>query len=85
MQGIGVNTPRAAAVADATAGFARDVHIIKGGIFTNGLLSIILAAGLLLVIVLFFGKTIKLEGPVPKVHNIEAPIQTNCPICDKFY
>jgi hypothetical protein len=37
VQGIGVNTPRAAAVAAATAGFAGDLHIPKGMIFTNGL------------------------------------------------
>jgi hypothetical protein len=36
MQGIGVNTPCAAVVAEATVGFARDMHIPKGGIFTIG-------------------------------------------------
>jgi len=37
IQGIGVRTPSAAAVADATVGFAIDVHIPNGGIFTIGL------------------------------------------------
>lgn len=34
MQGCGVSTPMAAAVADATCGFAIDVHIPKGPRFT---------------------------------------------------
>lgn len=46
IHGIGVSTPRAAAVADATAGFAGFEHNPNGIIFTNGLLSIIVAAGL---------------------------------------
>ncbi len=35
--GIGVNTPSAAAVAAATVGFAGELHIPKGMIFTSGL------------------------------------------------
>jgi hypothetical protein len=35
-QGIGVSTPRAAAVALATVGLAKDVHMPKGGILTIG-------------------------------------------------
>lgn len=34
--GIGVSTPEAAAVADATAGFVGVVHMPKGGMFTIG-------------------------------------------------
>jgi len=37
MQGIGVSTPIAADVAEATAGLARLVHIPKGMMFTIGL------------------------------------------------
>ena len=37
MQGMGVSTPMAAAVADATVGLARDMHMPKGMIFTIGL------------------------------------------------
>ena len=37
MQGIGVNTPSAAVVAAATVGFANEVHMAKGGIFTIGI------------------------------------------------
>jgi len=36
-QGIGVNTPKAAEVADATVGFAKDWHIPKVAILTKGL------------------------------------------------
>jgi hypothetical protein len=35
-QGIGVNTPQAAEVAEATVGFAIELHIPKGRMFTNG-------------------------------------------------
>jgi hypothetical protein len=76
MHGIGVSTPKAAAVAAATVGFAGDEHIPKGGIFIIGLLSIIFAAGLLPTSSLFLGSTIKLLGATPKLHIIEAPIVT---------
>jgi hypothetical protein len=36
MHGIGVNTPIAAAVAEATAGFAGDMHMPNGVMFTIG-------------------------------------------------
>ena len=45
IQGIGVRTPRAAAVAAATVGFARDWHKPNGMMFTIGLLSMTLARG----------------------------------------
>ena len=79
MQGIGVNTPKAAAVAAATAGFAGDMHIPKGGMFTIGLLSIMLAAGAPAA-VLFVGKTFKVLGVTPNEHVITAPEVTSCPI-----
>ncbi len=37
IQGIGVSTPKAAAVAEATVGFANDVHMANPGIFTMGI------------------------------------------------
>ena len=37
MQGIGVSTPMAAAVAAATIGFAGDMHMPNGMIFTRGM------------------------------------------------
>lgn len=45
MQGTGVGTPIAAAVADTKAGLVGDMHIPKGGMLTMGLWSMILAAG----------------------------------------
>ena len=44
--GIGVSTPKAAVVAAATVGLAKDEHIAKGIIFTKGILSIMLASGI---------------------------------------
>ncbi len=44
--GIGVKTPLAAAVADATVGFVGAEHVAKVGMFTMGLWSIIFAAGM---------------------------------------
>jgi hypothetical protein len=76
VQGIGVNTPNAAAVAAATAGLAGDLHIAKGGMFTKGLLSIILAAGLFSAMVLLAGKTTNVLGATPIVHINPAPIFT---------
>ena len=75
IQGIGVKTPSAAAVAAATIGLAGLIHIPKGKIFINGLLSIILAAGMV-AITRFTGKTTRLEGAAPKEHFRLAPIQT---------
>lgn len=45
-QGIGVRTPMAAAVADATEGLAMLWHMPKGMMFTIGLLSMMFAAGM---------------------------------------
>lgn len=67
MQGIGVKTPRAAAVAPATMGFARELHMPKGRMFTMGLLSMMLAIGIA-VMTLFMGSTINAAGATPKLH-----------------
>src|SRR5712672_2196068 len=45
MHGIGVNTPSAAAVAEATVGFAMDMHIPKVGMLVMGTISMMVAAG----------------------------------------
>jgi hypothetical protein len=83
MQGIGVNTPRAAAVAAATCGLAGELHIPKGGMFTNGLLSMIVASGALLI-TLFAGSMVKGTGATPKEHcKTEFP-QTHIPIYSSF-
>ena len=75
--GMGVRTPRAADVADATVGLARDVHIPKGMILTMGTLSRMFAAGILLDIVRLAGKTTKVLGANPKLHCRVAP-DTTC-------
>lgn len=67
IQGIGVKTPKAAAVAEATVGLAIDIHTPNGRIFTIGLLSIIFATGVVAVVILS-GKTFKTLGAAPKLH-----------------
>ncbi len=75
MHGIGVNTPNAAAVADATVGFASDEHMPNGMMFTSGLLSMMLASGVT-VSVLFAGNTTSELGAAPKLHCNIAPMHT---------
>jgi hypothetical protein len=76
MQGMGVRTPNAAAVAAATVGLAMDMHIAKGGMLTIGAQSIIVAAGVP-AIVLLVGSTDRTEGAMPKEHIIMAPAVTS--------
>ena len=45
-QGMGVSTPQAAEVAEATVGFAKERHIPKEGMLTMGLLSMMLATNM---------------------------------------
>ena len=79
MQGMGVKTPKAAAVADATDGFAIEVHIAKGMIFSIGTLSIMLAMRVV-VLTLFIGRNVKELGAVPKLHLIITLVHTIRPI-----
>ena len=67
VQGIGVKTPKAAAVAEATVGFDIELHMPKGRMFTPGLLSLIFAHGVM-PLTLFAGRTDKLLGATPKLH-----------------
>ncbi len=76
MQGIGVNTPKAAEVADATVGFTRDMHIPNGMMFTIGMWSMMFASGTMFVWTLFGGRTTSALGIMPKLHIIIAPWQT---------
>jgi hypothetical protein len=76
MQGIGVNTPIAAAVAAATIGFAGDMHMPNGMMFTSGILSMMLASGISLVKTMLVGNTTSELGAMPKLHIIVAPMQT---------
>ena len=78
-QGAGVNTPSLAAVAAATAGLDIVWHMPKGNMFTMGLLSMILAIGMV-VVTRLTGKTISVLGATPKLHCSVAPPHTTCPI-----
>jgi hypothetical protein len=73
-QGIGVSTPKAAAVAAATVGLAGDVHIPKGIIFTIGAKSIILPRCRLPVMTVRAGLTTSAEGAMPKEQVIKADV-----------
>ncbi len=75
IQGMGVNTPSAAAVAAATVGFEGEVHIANGMMLANGLLSIILAIGIA-VLTLLTGRTVNEHGAKPKLHFKIAPPHT---------
>src|ERR1041385_3568255 len=74
-QGIGVKTPRAAAVAEATDGLAIDVHIPKVGMFFIGTKSMIFAAGVV-AITCFSGVTTRADGARPNEHINAAPAVT---------
>jgi len=77
MQGMGVSTPRAAAVADAVAGNAREEQTPNGKILTMGLWAMMLAAkGTLAIISDPWGITTNELGAAPKVHFSIAPITT---------
>src|ERR1700716_4030139 len=65
MQGCGVNTPSAAAVAAATWGLARLRHMPNGMMLTIEMWSMMLAAYWLPHITRLVGKTTRLYGGVP--------------------
>jgi hypothetical protein len=77
--GMGVSTPKAAAVAEATTGLAKDWHIPKGIMFAIGLKSIMFAIGME-VTVLFCGVTCIVPGAIPKLHCSIAPPHTHFPM-----
>jgi hypothetical protein len=76
MQGIGVSTPKAAAVAAATIGLAGLWHMPNGIMFIKGTWSMIVAAGTPPAIVRLLGKTTIALGAAPKLHCNCAPITT---------
>src|ERR1043166_9670828 len=75
MQGIGVNTPSAAAVADATLGLAIDMHIPNVGMFFIGTKSMIFAAGVVAT-TCFSGVMTRADGAAPNEHINAAPAVT---------
>src|SRR5262245_17171695 len=76
MQGMGVSTPIAAAVAAATCGLAGLLQAPNGMMFFMGMWSMMFAAGWLLVITLCSGVTTKVLGAKPMEHFNIAPLQT---------
>jgi len=76
-QGIGVSTPRAAAVAAATAGLAGDVHMPKGDTFVIGTMSATFPASPTVVVTRGGGVALNMEGAVPRLQSNSAPVQTN--------
>ena len=74
--GIGVKTPPALAVADATVGLDRLIHIPNGIIFTKGLLSNMVAIGLDVTFTILLGNTFNVDGAFPNGHCNIAPWHT---------
>lgn len=85
MQGMGVRTPIAAEVAEATIGLLSDWHMPKGRILTSGAKSMMVAFGLFWIIGRKGTVTINEEGDMPNVHFSVAPMQTYFAIIFLFY
>lgn len=77
MQGIGVSTPEAAAVAEATVGLASDMHMPNGMMFTIGMWSLMLAPGGPSTFTRLTGSTTRLDGAIPNEHMRIAPWVTS--------
>ena len=80
IQGCGVRTPKAAAVAAATCGFAMDEHIPNGGMFDMLVASCMVAIGLPPASAVCWLVTFNVEVPAPKLQIILAPVVTSCPM-----
>ena len=80
VHGCGVNTPNAAAVAEATAGLAIEVHIPIGVIFVLAAQSLIVAAGLPSIRTLCWFVVFNIPVPIPIVQAVVAPVTTISPI-----
>lgn len=84
IQGWGLMTPGGGTgVIAATWGLAGERHTPKGVILTIGLLSIILAYGIL-VKVLLAGNTLSVPGVAPIEHIKDAPPHTKTPIFSSY-
>ncbi len=71
---MGVSTPNAAAVAEATTGFAMERHIPKGTMLTIGLLSRMLPAGGPWAMTRLMGSTLSADGVNPMLHLRSEPL-----------
>ena len=78
--GIGVRTPSAAAVAEATVGLLGVLHMPKGGMFTIGAMSVMFAAGNPPASGRPAGITDRVEGAAPKEQDIIAVATTWTPM-----
>jgi hypothetical protein len=76
IQGWGVKTPKAAAVAAATWGLAREVHMPKPLTFTNGAVSFMVAMGFPPARFVTWLVTFNVPGAVPKGQVRVAPATT---------
>lgn len=85
MQGMGVSTPSAAAVAAATVGFAGLLHMPNVARLTIGAESIMVASAIMLPLTIFAGSTTNGHGAAPNVHIVCAPITTCCGIVRPFF
>src|SRR5579871_2638190 len=79
--GIGVSTPIAAAVAEATCGFDWLWHIPNGAMFTMGFMSMTVATGCSCPLAVHAGRTVSVEGAMPWLHLSFAPLTTSFVIC----
>jgi hypothetical protein len=80
MHGCGVSTPKAADVAEATSGLARDMHMANVGMFSIGAKSRIVAAGTPPTSTVGADVATNDAGAAPNVHAIIAPDTTCWPI-----
>ncbi len=80
MQAPGVKTPSAAAVCAAVIGLAKLMHTPNGAMFTNGMLSMIVAAGLFSMLTMARGRTLNVLGAAPIGQASIAPVTTGKPI-----
>jgi D-serine deaminase-like pyridoxal phosphate-dependent protein len=80
MQGMGVSTRSAAAVAVATTGLAGDMHMPKGLMLTMGWKSMTFAATCLPHWARLTGRTCSTEGAAPMVHINCAVMTVTCGI-----
>lgn len=73
MQGIGVSTPKAAAVAAATVGLAILIHVPKVGILTSGA-KFMMVPTVSIDDTIAVGVTVRGAGAAPKVQVIRADV-----------
>lgn len=81
VHGPGVSTPKAAAVSDAVTGLSKLLQTPNGEMLANGLLSMMVAAGLFSMLTIAVGITESVPGAAPIGHCNIAPVTTGRPMC----